>query len=78
MNNAIIGRNLVSLRCGAHYTQYEVAEVLGVTQPVVSRYEKGGMKLPLITAYKLAGMFGCDIMDFLKGVELDEGQAGNA
>lgn len=78
MSNATIGRNLASLRREAHYTQEEVAKVLGVTEPMVSNYERGGIKLPLVVAYKLAGMFGCDVMDFLKGVELDEGQAGNA
>lgn len=77
-NNGIIGKNMASLRREAHHTQEEVARVLGVTEPMVSSYERGGIKLPLVVAYKLAGMFGCDVMDFLKGVELDEGQAGNA
>lgn len=72
MQSEIIGRNLVVLRREALRTQQEVAEYLGVSEPMVSSYERGKIKLPLIVAYKLATLFGCQIEDFLKGVDEDE------
>lgn len=71
--NETIGRNAAVLRREALLTQEDVAKALGVTEPMISSYERGGIKLPLVVAYKMAKMYGCDIMDFLRGVSLDEG-----
>lgn len=78
MTSETIGRNLTVLRREALRTQEEVAKYLGISEPMVSSYERGKIKLPLIVAYKLANLFGCQIEDFLKGVDENAGQTGNA
>lgn len=78
MTSETIGRNLAVLRREALRTQEEVAKYLGISEPMVSSYERGKIKLPLIAAYKLANLFGCQIEDFLKGVDENAGQTGNA
>lgn len=68
MEGKLIGENMSSIRREAHYTQKDVAEFLGVTEPMISFYERGSIKLPLIVAYKLTWFFDCKMEDFLKGV----------
>ena len=77
MSNISVGYKLMLLRCEAHKTQKEVAEYLGITVQMVSQYERGVIKLPLIVAGKLAGFFGCEIQDFLEEVQY-AGETGDA
>lgn len=50
--------SLAALRVNAGYTQTKIAELLGVTQGAVSRWEKGSSHPRIGKAKKLAELYG--------------------
>lgn len=77
MSHISVGYRMMLLRCEAHKTQKEVADHLGVTVQMVSQYERGVTKLPLLAAGQLAELFHCDVKDFLEEVPY-AGKTGDA
>lgn len=55
---AITGRILVNLRKGGGIGQYELAEALGITQPTLSRVERGESALTVDQLAKAARKLG--------------------
>lgn len=56
-----ISRNLKKLRETARYTQYEVAQALGITRSTYSNYESGEREMPYNVIEKASDFFGCDM-----------------
>ncbi len=61
-----VGKRLRECRLGLGYTQAEVAELMGVKQPVYQRFEKGTFECNYIQLVKLADIYDVSI-DYLLG-----------
>ena len=70
-----IGQRLARIRRERGLTQVELAEKLGVAQPVVSDYERGELRLHGELIIKLTGILGVSAEELL-GLEKIEGQWG--
>ncbi len=56
--NEAVGRRLAMLRKDRGLTQKELAEILGVTQPLISDYERGALRLHGDLIVQLAEILG--------------------
>jgi transcriptional regulator with XRE-family HTH domain len=61
-------RNLERLRKAAGLTQAQLAEMVGVDQATVSRWEQGERSPMIATAFAVANALHCTIDDLLKDV----------
>lgn len=61
--------NLYYLRVRAGLTQQELADKLGVTRSIVTRYELGSKTPPLATVTALAVIFGCSVDELVNGIK---------
>lgn len=70
--------NLKVLRVMAHLTQAEAAERVGVSQGVVSDWERGQYKPSAASVSRLAEVYGVSVREILKGIELAIAARGGA
>lgn len=63
------GENVRTLREKAGYTQAELANLLGVSQPVYCQYETGAKAPTVYTAVKLARRLGTTCEKLVEGNE---------
>lgn len=61
--------NLYYLRVRAGLTQQELADKLGVTRSIVTRYELGSKTPPLATVTALAAIFDCTVDELVNGIK---------
>ena len=61
-----VGKRLLECRKASKMTQQEVANLLGVAQPVYQRFERGIFECSYEQLYKLSEIFDVSI-DFLLG-----------
>ncbi len=61
-----VGKRLLECRKAVNLTQKQVAEVLGVAQPVYQRFEKGIFECNYDQLVKLSDLFGVSV-DYLLG-----------
>ena len=61
-----VGKRLLDCRKALNLTQKQVAEVLGVAQPVYQRFEKGIFECNYDQLVKLSDLFGVSV-DYLLG-----------
>ncbi len=66
-NNLYLYPNLVNARKNK-YTQSELAELIGISQQEVSRYEKGAVKAPINYIIDVADICGVSV-DYILGRE---------
>ncbi len=59
--NAVIGRNLRTLREANGYTQADVAAFLGINRSAYANYESGDREAPLEVSEKVSALFGCEL-----------------
>lgn len=53
----ILGKNLRELRISNNYSQEQLANIIGVTQVCITRYEKGVVYISTSNLYKLSKLF---------------------
>lgn len=68
-NHLYLYPNLVVVR-KAKYTQHELAELLGISQQEISRYERGEIKAPINYIKDLAEICGVSV-DYILGLSRD-------
>lgn len=68
-NHLYLYPNLVSVRKNK-FTQYELAELLGITQQEISRYERGEIKAPINYIKDVAELCNVSI-DYILGLSRD-------
>ena len=61
-----VGKRLLECRKSAKMTQQQVADLLGVAQPVYQRFERGVFECSYEQLYKLSEIFDVSI-DYLLG-----------
>ena len=59
--NAVIGRNLKTLREANGYTQADVAAFLGIKRSAYANYESGDREAPLEVLENVSALFGCEL-----------------
>lgn len=69
--------NLYYLRVKAGLTQQELADKLGVTRSIVTRYELGSKTPPLATVTALAAIFECTVDELVNGVKNPKKEGGS-
>ena len=52
-----LGKNIKSLRTKNHLSQENLANILGVTQPAIARYESGKVYISITNLYKISKEF---------------------
>ena len=65
----ITARNLVILRNRFGYTQAQIGEFLGISQPAYRKYETGETPLSMEALEKLANLFSVEEYDLMCGDE---------
>lgn len=60
------------LRVGLNFTQAQIAEIVGLNQTAIGKYERGELEPNLETLKKLCAIFECSI-DYLTGFSDDLG-----
>lgn len=68
-NHLYLYPNLVKAR-KEKYTQYQLAELLGISQQEISRYERGEVKAPINYIRDLAEICGVSV-DYILGLSRD-------
>lgn len=63
--------NLKNLRKQRKLTQSDLAEIIGVSQVTMGRYETGEREMPYETLFQLADFFGVTIDEILGRVPMD-------
>lgn len=64
----IVGRKVRELRCHNNLTTLELANLIGVSQQQMSRYERGVNKICVDTIYRLSKVLKCEIGFFFTEV----------
>ena len=59
-------KGLKNIRKLHHMTQNELAQMVGITQAMVSHYETGRCNPDLETAARIANALGCKVDDLIK------------
>lgn len=59
----ILGNNLKGIRVKKGLSQENVADMLGITQPAIAKYEKGLVTISVSNLYKLSKEFKVSISD---------------
>jgi transcriptional regulator with XRE-family HTH domain len=62
----IIGENIKSYRKVMGFTQQNLADLLGVSAPSITYYEKGQREVDLLKLNKLADLFSIELSDLLE------------
>lgn len=70
MNNItlIVGQKIRALRVEHSLTTRQLADLIGMSQQQMSRYERGGNNICVETLYKLSLVFKCNIDCFFSDV----------
>ncbi len=68
-------RRIRDLREDSDYTQAYVASVLGTSQTMYARYERGANELPIRHLIKLCALYGVSA-DYILGLTEDAGGGG--
>jgi len=68
MRNGIKIFRIKELRQAKKYSQKQVADILGTTQQVYSRYENGANALPIIHLISLSKLYGVTT-DYILGLD---------
>lgn len=76
MEKSTIGSRLQLLRKKASISQKQLAEVIGVNQNTLSRYETNERQLPTVDAIRLADYFGVSCDYLLRGYSPDNVHIG--
>ncbi len=64
----MVGQRILEKRKELGYTGYQLAQLLGVSQQQISRYERGKIKIDLYHLFKLAFLMGTPINWFLEDI----------
>lgn len=67
--HAAIGLRLRESRLRERRSQRDVALAAGITQAILSNYERGDRRLPLVTAMRLAMALGTSLAVLVQGLE---------
>ena len=62
-NKIILGQNLKSVRISNGLSQENIAQIIGVTQPCIARYEKGLVEISTSNLYKFSKEFNVSITE---------------
>lgn len=66
MNTKNFGKNLKRERMKKGYSQRELAEIVGITNPAICKYERN-QRIPMVdVAFKLAEALGVTVDELLK------------
>ena len=68
-----IGSRIKKLRREKDWTQADLAELAGISQRNISRYESGNIEPRKSTVLKLANVFGVSTEELLGKIELSDG-----
>lgn len=63
------GEKIRSARQEAKLTQKRVAELSGIAEPTIRKYESNRLNPKIGTLKKLANAIGCDVMELLDGLD---------
>ena len=58
------------VRIAKNLNQYDVSQATGLSQPTISQYEAGNLRLDLFSLIRLAEGLGCTL-DYLLGLDVD-------
>lgn len=61
-----IGKNIKAFREHLNYTQQEISDYLGISQPAYVKYEKGETVVPLEAMEKLASLYNVEEYDLME------------
>ncbi len=64
--NQIIGKNLASYRQHLGYSQQEISQYLGISQPAYVKYESGDTVVPMEAIEKLATLYNVEEYDLME------------
>lgn len=64
----MVGQRILAKRKELGYTGFQLAQLLGVSQQQISRYERGKIKIDLFHLFKLSFLMGTPIDWFLKDI----------
>jgi len=59
-----IGKRLQNIRIAKNISTYKLAEMIGVSQPVISKLENGNRKADIETIEKICDALGITLIDF--------------
>ncbi|WP_308769806.1 helix-turn-helix transcriptional regulator [uncultured Bacteroides sp.] len=62
----VIGKNIKAFREHLNYTQQEISDYLGISQPAYVKYEKGETIVPLEAMEKLASLYNVEEYDLME------------
>ena len=62
----VIGKDIKAFREHLNYTQQEISDYLGISQPAYVKYEKGETVVPLEAMEKLATLYNVDEYDLME------------
>ena len=62
-----LANNIKLLRIKNHYTQKQVSDYLGISQPAYFKYEKGTVDVPMDKIERLADLYQVEEYDLLTG-----------
>lgn len=65
----VIGKNIKAFREHLNYTQQEISDYLGISQPAYVKYEKGETVVPLEAMEKLASLYNVEEYDLMEEME---------
>ena len=64
--NQIIGKNITTFRSKFGYTQKEISDYLGISQPAYASYESGKTVIPMSKMEKLALIYNVEEYDLME------------
>lgn len=64
--NQIIGNNIAAFRKHLSYTQQEISDYLGISQPAYAKYEKGETMISMESLEKLATLYNVEEYDLME------------
>lgn len=59
-----VGKRLKSIRVAKKISTYELSEITGISQPVISKLENNNRKADIETLEKICGALGITLIDF--------------
>ena len=69
---------LVEVRHGVNLTQTELANLLGTTQPFISKYERGERTLDFIEVLRICDACGYSVINLVESLNINSSKEGRS
>ena len=67
----ILGNNLKEIRIKNHLSQKELANIIGVTQACIAKYEKATIEISISNLYKYSKKFNISLTELCSKIDID-------